>query len=56
MKKETFTIDAERMDRLRNHCKKTGMKMSVCVRQGLDLFHIREIRMENLRKKDESKE
>jgi len=42
MKKETFTIDQERMDRLREYCKKTGMKMSVVVRMALDLYFIRE--------------
>ena len=46
MEKPNFSIDKERMDRLREHCKKTGMKMSVCVRQGLDLFFLRETRKE----------
>ena len=42
MKKETFTIDQERMQKLRDHCKETGMKMSVVVRMALDLYFVRE--------------
>ena len=42
MKKETFTIDEDRMKLLRDHCKETGMKMSVVVRLGLDLYFTRE--------------
>jgi len=42
MKTQNFTIDDDRMKKLRDHCKKTGLKMSVCVRQGLDLLFIRE--------------
>lgn len=52
MKKETFTIDEERMNRLRDHCEKTGLKMSEVVRQGLDLVFLREIRMDVLKRKN----
>jgi len=44
MEKPNFSIDQKRMERLREYCKKSGMKMSVVVRQGLDLFFIRENR------------
>jgi hypothetical protein len=51
MKRETFTIDDERSKTLRDHCKETGMKMSVVVRMGLDLYFIRE----GKKKKDETR-
>jgi hypothetical protein len=42
MTKQNFTIDKRRMEKLREHCKETGLKMSVVVRMGLDLYFIRE--------------
>ncbi len=42
MIKQNFTIDEKQMERLRDHCKKTDMKMSAIVRQGINLFFIRE--------------
>jgi hypothetical protein len=46
MKTQNFTIDDKRMDRLREHCEKTGLKMSTVVRMGLDLYFIREHKKE----------
>ena len=51
MEKPNFSIDHERMEQLRDHCKKTGVKMSEAVRQGFDLLFMREIRMDALREK-----
>ena len=47
MKRETFTIDEERMERLRSYCDETGMKMSVVVRMGLDLYFTKEFKKES---------
>ena len=56
MEKPNFSIDTDRMERLRKHCKKTGVKMSEAVRQGLDLLFLREIRMDRLRKEYETED
>jgi hypothetical protein len=52
MEKPNFSIDTERMERLRTHCKKTGVKMSEAVRQGLDLLFLRELRMDEIKRKN----
>ena len=42
MIKQNFTIDEGLMDKLRNHSKKTGLKMSTIVRCGLHLYFVAE--------------
>ena len=45
-----FTIEEDQMEQLRDHCKKTGLKMSTVVRNGLKLYFIREAKKEAQRK------
>ena len=42
MIKQNFTIEEKQMERLRKYCDRTGLKMSVVIRQGIGLYFERE--------------
>ena len=42
MIKQNFTIDEKQMEQIRDHAKKTGLKMSTIVRAGIHLYFVAE--------------
>lgn len=51
MIKQNYSISEEQDRQLRDHCKKTGLKMSTVVQMALNLYFIREAKKNGTDKK-----